>query len=263
MNNSCLKNGHSSFYIRHPDGDITSVSVPDGLHFSNYRAEILAICTAAEHLLGSGKKWKISPLLLTPCPPYQIIQGLHTSLAKLTARFPVYLQRVSVHVGLIGNETADKFAKIGCQALQTENSVTYREAKTLLNSRLNGDGKKENGGYQTHFDLIWRLELAQQTAVFRLRTWHGGPSAHLKEDWHFRHFLLFECGQADQTPDHAIQSCTKYAERRQLTLPHATDLAAKLWGSAENFYRTRQKASTGQPVLWHQLDRRSDLHGCR
>ena len=90
--------------------------------------------------------------------PDQMIQGLHSSLAKLTAQFTVSLQWVPAHVGLTGNEKADRLAKIGSQAPQTQNPVTYREAKTLLHSRYNGDWKKDNGGYQEHLGQIWRLE---------------------------------------------------------------------------------------------------------
>ena len=51
-----MENGGSGVYIRHSDGDTTSPSVPGGLQCSSYRAEILAISTAAEHLLESRKK---------------------------------------------------------------------------------------------------------------------------------------------------------------------------------------------------------------
>ena len=51
-----MKNGGSGVCIRYSDGDTTSLSVPGGLQCSNYRAEILAISTAAEHLLESRKK---------------------------------------------------------------------------------------------------------------------------------------------------------------------------------------------------------------
>ena len=117
---------------------------------------------------------------LNSADPDQMIQGLHSSLAKLTAQFTVSLQWVPVHVGLTGNEKADRLAKIGSQAPQTQNPVTYREAKTLLHSLYNGDWKKYNGGYQAHLDPIWRLERAQQTTIFRLRTGHCGLRAHLK-----------------------------------------------------------------------------------
>ena len=191
-----------------------------------------------------GKKWEISPsspTLFQPCRPSthpdQMIQGLHSSLAKLTAQFTVSLQWVPAHVGLTGNEKAGRLAKIGSQAPQTQNPVTYREAKTLLHSQYKGDWKKHNGGYQAHLDPIWRMERAQQTTIFRLRTGHCGLSAHLKRIG-ISDTSLCECGQADQTPDHVLQSCPKYAERRQLTWPQGADLTTKLWGSAEDLYRT-------------------------
>ena len=70
--------------FRYPDGDTTSLSVPGGLQCSNYRAEILAICTAAEHLLESREKMgniaiftdSVSTLqALNSADPDQMIQG--------------------------------------------------------------------------------------------------------------------------------------------------------------------------------------------
>ena len=222
------------------DGDTTFLSVPCNLQCFSHQAEILAICTAAEHLLESGKKMRniaiftdsLSTLqALNSADPDQMIQRLHSSFAKLTAQFSVSLQWVPTHVGLAGNETADRLAEIGSQAPQTQNPVTYRETKTLLHSRYNGDWKKQNGGYQAHLDPIWRLERAQQTAIFHLRTGLCGLSAHLKRTG-ISDTSLCECGQADQTPDHVLQSCPKYAERHQLTWPQGADLVTTLWGSA-------------------------------
>ena len=147
---------------------------------------------------------------LNSVDPDQMIQGLHSSLAKVTAQFLVSLQWVPAHVGQTGNEKADRLAKISSQALQPQIPVTYREAKALLNSRYNGDWKKDNNGYQAHLDPIWRLERAQQTTIFHLRTGHCGLSAHLKRTG-ISDTSLCECGQDDQTPDHILQSCPKYA----------------------------------------------------
>ena len=98
-------------------------------------------------------------------------------------------------MGLTGNETADRLAKIGSQAPQTQNPIAYREAKTHLHSWFYGDMKKENSGYQAHLDPIWRLERAEQTTIFtpptpppppaHMSLWSESPS---EEDWHFRHF---------------------------------------------------------------------------
>ena len=176
---------------------------------------------------------------LNSADPDQMIQGLRSSLTKLTAQFTVSLKWVPAHVGLTGNEKADRLAKIGSQAPQTQNPVTYRQAKTLLHSRYNGDWKKQNGGSQAHLDPIWRLERAQQTTIFACALKRIGISD----------TSLCECGQADQTPDHVLQSCPKYAERRQLTWPQGADLTTKLWGSAEDLYRTAGfVASTGLKI---------------
>ena len=65
-----------------------------------------------------------------------------------------------------------------------------------------------------------------QKSALRLRRLRTLPPTEMP-----RHFptpgpmeTLSECGQADQTPDHVLQSCPKYADRRQLTWPHGADL---------------------------------------
>ena len=181
--------------------------------------------------------------------PDQMIQGLHSSLARLTAQSPESLQWVPAHMGLTGNETADRLAKIGSKARQTQNPVTYKEAKTLFHSRYNGDWKKENGGYQAHLDPIWRLERAQQTTIFRLCAGHCGLSAHLKRIG-ISDTSLCWCGRADQTPDHVLQSCLKYAERHQLTWLQGAKLATKLWGSVEDLCRMAGFVESAGLKIW-------------
>ena len=103
-------------------------------------------------------------------------------------------------------------------------------------------------GYQAHLDPSVRLEQAQQTTIFRLHTGHCGLRAHMRTIG-ISDTSLCKCGQADQTPDHILQSCPKYAERRQLTWPQGADLATKLWGSAEDLYWTAGfVASTGLKI---------------
>ena len=94
-----------------------------------------------------------NPQALNSADPEQMIQGLHSSFAKLSAQFSVSLPWVPAHIlGLTGNETADRLAKIGSQAPQTQNPVSYREARTLLHSRYNGDWKKEDWHFG-HFSV--------------------------------------------------------------------------------------------------------------
>ena len=130
--------------------DTTSLSVPGGLQYSSNRADILAICTAAEHLLECEKPMgniaivtdSLSTLLaLNSAGPDQMIQGLHSSLAKL-ALSP---QWVPAHVGLTGNVTTGRLSQIPSPTPYTQNPVTHREAKTLLHLQFKGDWKKDNG----------------------------------------------------------------------------------------------------------------------
>ena len=116
---------------------------------------------------------------LNSADPDQMIQGMHSSLAKLAAQFSVFLQWVPARVGLTENETIYKPAKIGVR-LRRHRTLSPTEAKTLLHSRFSWEWNKENGGYQAHLDPSWRLERAQKTTIFRLRTEHCGLSAHLK-----------------------------------------------------------------------------------
>ena len=94
--------------------------------------------------------------------PDQMIQGLHSSLAKLTAQFTVSLQWVPAHVGLTGNENADKLAKIGSQAPQTQKILSPTERPR-------------------HFSTLGTMETGRNTTVdirhplTQSRDW-SGPS---------------------------------------------------------------------------------------
>ena len=143
---------------------------------------------------------------LNSADPDQMIQGLHSSLAKLTDRFSVSLQWVPARVGLTESERVNRLAKPGSQATQTQNPVTYM-SPLMVQWRL----EERYGGHHAHLDPIWRPEWAQQTTIFRLRTGHCGLSAHVKRIG-ISDTSLCECGQADQTPDYVLQSCPKYAE---------------------------------------------------
>ena len=131
----------------------------------------------------------------------------------------------------------------------TEPCHLQRGQDTSPLSGYNGDLKKENDGYHAHLDPIWRLEWAQQTTIFRLRTGHCGLSAHLKRIG-ISDTSLCECGQADQTSDHVLQSCPIYNERCQQTWPQGADLATKLWGSTEDLYQTAGFVASTRLKIW-------------
>ena len=175
---------------------------------------------------------------LNSSDPDHRIEGLHSSLAKLTAQFSASLQWKPAYVGLT-RQTKE-------QADWQKSGVRLRRHRTLSPTERPGHfsipssvetGRKKTVDTRHTLTHIYRLELGQQTTIFRPRTGHCGLSAHQKRIG-ISDSSLCECGQADQTPDHVLQSCSKYAERRELTWPHGADLATKLWGSAVDLYRT-------------------------
>lgn len=246
------RNGGSGVHVRFADGDSTSIAVPGGKLCSNYRAEVLAIKTAADFLSSCEKPLSsvsiftdsMSTLQALDSPdPGPLIQSLKASLATLTKKAPTTLQWVPAHVGLSGNEHADRLAKEGSQLTQPNTSVTYEEAKTLLRSRFRRDWASLNDGYQAHQDPIQTLERRHQTTIFRLRTGHCGLRAHLKRIG-VANTALCQCEQADQTPSHILQDCPLYEELRQQSWPGGMDLKTKLWGTAEDLRRTSSFAAS-------------------
>ena len=98
---------------------------------------------------------------LNSADPDQMIQGLHSSLAKLTAQFSVSLQWVSAHVGLTGNEKADRLAK---------SAVRLRRHRILSPTER-----------PRHFSTLGTMETGRNTTVdirhtlTQFRDW-SGPS---------------------------------------------------------------------------------------
>ena len=53
-----------------------------------------------------------------------------------------------------------------------------------------------------------------------------------------------------QSPDHILQSCSKYVESRQLTWPHGADLVTKPWDSAEDLCRMTGFVASVRLKIW-------------
>ena len=171
--NSCSRDAH----IRHVDGEQTDKAIVGGKTCSNFRAEVLAIQTAADLLFSSEKQHgnvvifsdSMSALQALDSPdPGPMIQALKTSLKNLTSKAPTTLQWVPAHVGLSGNERADHLAKEGSKLHQPTVAATYKETKTLLHNVCRNSWRQRNNGYSARHDPIRTLNRPQQTTIFRL-----------------------------------------------------------------------------------------------
>ena len=90
--------------------------------------------------------------------PGPLVQSLKASLASLTERAHTTLQWVPAHIGLSGNERADRLAKEGSRLTQPTTPATYEQTKTLLRSSFKREWANLNHGYQAHRDPIRTLE---------------------------------------------------------------------------------------------------------
>ena len=239
-------NGGSGVHIRHVDGERTDKAVAGGQTCTNYRAEVLAIQTAADLLISSEKPHgnvviftdSMSALQALDSPdPEPMIQTLKTSLTNLNRIAQTTLQWVPAHVGLAGNEHADRLAKEGSKLCQPFIAATYEDAKTLLRNEYRNSWQQRNSGYSARQDPIRTLNRPQQTIIYRLRTGHCRLRAHLKRIG-VSTDALCQCGQAEQTPSHVLQECPLLIEKRQHFWPQGVDLATKLWGTADDLART-------------------------
>ena len=123
---NAVRNGGSGAYNRYSDGTTSSFSIPAGDLSSNYRAEVHALKAATELLIDEDCNQQNIVLLadslsavksLTNGPTDLRTQQLHKSLCTLSNNNGVVLQWVPAHVGIAGNETADRLAKYSSKTL--------------------------------------------------------------------------------------------------------------------------------------------------
>ena len=120
---------------------------------------------------------------------------------------------------------------------QPQTATSYKEAKTLLRQNFRIVWQNRNNGYSPQHDHINRLERREQTTIFRLRTGHCGLKKHMKR-MGLADTAHCECGADEQTPEHILQTCPLYEERRQQTWDEDTPVRTKLWGTVDDLRRT-------------------------
>ena len=63
-----------------------------------------------------------------------------------------------------------------------------------------------------------------------------------------------ECGAVEQTPEHILQTCPLYEERRQQTWDEDTPVKTKLWGTVDDLRRTANFIGSLGLTMLHRLN---------
>ncbi|XP_070182483.1 uncharacterized protein [Littorina saxatilis] len=244
-----MENGGSGVFIQMPGRPPETLTTPCGVLCSNFKAEVVALHTAADFLTSLEEAppkvvflsdcLYMSALHVLTAPAEHLVEELKKSLNDLSQKASVVLQWIPAHCGIAGNEKADGLAKDAGRQEQPETSLSFRETKTLIKHRWKTAFKERNGGYKPDQDPIHRLSRAEQTAIFRLRTGHCGFKAHLKRIG-VAESALCDCGAADQTVEHVLNTCTNFTLLRNQIWPEGATLETKLWGTSEDLKATFQ-----------------------
>ena len=251
---AAIKNGGSGVFVKYPDGNTSTRSLPAGGLSTNYRAELTALKTAAEMICNDQPRPQ-NVVFLTDCksaiqrlqsPKEQLERDTQQLLSGLSQRANVAVQWIPAHCGVYGNEEADRLAKHGSTLEQQHNRVSYREAKTLIKRDVKSRSrelKDHNPG-----DAIHGLQRHQRVVVFRLRTGHCRLRAHL-----YRLGLSptpnCPCETGPHTPEHVLQDCPLHHDLRIQLWPEGATLGDKLWGPKSMLETTAKFiSSTGLEV---------------
>ena len=129
-------------YIKYKDGE-EHCSIATGKFSTNFKAEAEALKTAAERLTRNRNVTHDNIVILTDAlsvlqalknPKTKELNELTGALATLAKSANLILQWIPAHCGIRGNETADALAKEGGKKDQTDNSVSYKDEKTIIRS---------------------------------------------------------------------------------------------------------------------------------
>ena len=99
--------------------------------------------------------------------------------------------------------------------------------KTLIHDKKKAIFHCKTEGYNPNQDALHQLARHQQTIIFRLRTGHCRLNSHLKRIG-VKTSAQCPCGEADQTPEHYLQSCSLHQQARQQIWPTCVSLKTKL-----------------------------------
>ncbi|KAK7475345.1 hypothetical protein BaRGS_00033421, partial [Batillaria attramentaria] len=130
-----VRNGGAGVYIQYPGGREEKICLATGLYSSNYKAEAVALKSAAVHIETSAQAPHHVVFLTDALSVLQALQtnkdselnDLTSTLSSLSRSHAVTLQWIPSHCNLPGNDIADTLAKEGSTKEQEDRSTTYSE----------------------------------------------------------------------------------------------------------------------------------------
>ena len=259
------KNAGWGVWILKPDGNTVEMFDACGADSSNYEAEVSALSNALDHL---QKEFDENPIKATSVVVFtdslsaleameggdqdeSLIQvSQKAERLRTTHSMDLKLQWIPGHIGIHGNEKADKLAKQGSQLPQPSTPITLKTAKQNIKKTYRTEwmnnwssGSTARTVY-THMktvktnDNMKKLSRKDQTAIFRLRTQHVPLNNHLNRFNPEIPPLCPLCDHPYETVEHVLMQCRKLEDLRAQYLPVNPNIENMLYGSLKQLKNT-------------------------
>ena len=245
--NGTLKKGGAGAYIEWTDKTTTEVSLAVGEMCTSRKAEEKAIIVAVEELKKHENTRNANIVFLTDSDDTLLAlenpqPSNETSISQAvidiaSPRKEIVFQWIPGHVGIEGNETADRLAKEGSNKEQPRSNVTYQQQKTLIKQTLAQEWNQKHPDYNKN-DPIHLFPRKDQVTIFRLRTGHNCLRQHLHSKLGVGNTPICTCGTDLENTAHILMHCPLYSENRKNFWPSPTTLQTKLYGNYEELRRT-------------------------
>ena len=238
------RDGDGGVYIKYR-AEEAHISVAAGKYATNFKAEAIALNTAATEIL--PKLGRPTRKLCSSLKPFQYfmpfktpktkeLNNLTNILSKPNDRVEVTLQWISTYCGVRG-ESSDTLAKEGCGLEEHDKSVSYKNEKNHHQvSRSKKMSPKHHDFNPT--DGYHYLDRADQVILVRLRTGHSRINAHMYSKLKICQMDRCPCDTVPMTSQHQLQDCALHDFVRRETWPKDTSLRDKLFDDPQAPRRT-------------------------
>ena len=242
------------------------VSMPCGVHCSNYEAEALAIETALQKIRTFYQEnpekvenvvvFSDSKSVLDALENQNFQLGTIRDLALTIHSFledfeaTLTLQWIPSHCNIPGNERADSLARSGAQKEQIDKPVSLSTAKQMIksNSKIEWHNSwalcKKGRSIFRHLpkpnrnDSINFLKRKEQVIIFRLRSNHIPLNAHLNRITTNHPPNCALCDFEEESVDHFLFHCPALTDIRRQFLPKNPDLENTLYSTTTQLRQT-------------------------
>ena len=260
-------NAGAGVLIKYQDGSRMKISNPCGKYCSNYFAEIKAMDIAFSTLedqftdatqkpdnlvIFSDSLSALQDLEDTSNKINSEITNLALKIDSLLNRFPIKitLQWIPGHIGLQGNEAADKLAREGAAKEQPDKPLDMQTTKQILRNNSKEEwmnrwatGKTGRPVYREmnqpkKNDDINKIPRVHQSTIFQWRTTHA------KVNFHYNRFNAEhaphcrKCDSPYETVGHILLECPQLEQLRRELLPPQPSIQNTLYGPCTQLIKT-------------------------